>query len=143
MGPASRLNSLRLCVRCHFSQVRRHDPIFLGPALGPKANESCVTIQAPRCLGLTFLNIIICIIIKSINIKNIIICVINIIIFIIIKSINTENSIICVINIIIFIIIESINIKNSIICVINIIILIIINIINKIINKFKKNYYQY
>ena len=54
-----------------------------------------------------------------------------------------KNSIICVINIIIFIIIESINIKNSIICVINIIILIIINIINKIINKFKKNYYQY
>ena len=64
-----------------------------------------------------FLNIIICIIIKSINIKNIIICVININIFIIIKSINIKNTIICVINIIMF---------------------IIINIINKIINKLEK-----
>jgi hypothetical protein len=54
-----------------------------------------------------------------------------------------KNSIICVINIIIFIIIESINIKNNIICVINIIIFIIINIINKIINKFENNNYQY
>jgi hypothetical protein len=67
----------------------------------------------------------------------------NIIIFIITLSINMKNSIICVINIIIFIIIESINIKNNIICVINIIIFIIINIINKIINKFENNNYQY
>ena len=67
----------------------------------------------------------------------------NIIIFIIIKSINIKIIIIFVINIIIFIIIKSINIKNSIICVINIIIFIIINIINKIINKFEKKYYQY
>ena len=59
----------------------------------------------------------------------------NIIIFIIIKSIN--------IKIITFIIIKSINIKNSIICVTNVIIFIIINIINKIINKFEKQYYQY
>jgi hypothetical protein len=64
-------------------------------------------------LGLGFLNII-----KSINIKNIIICVINIF----------------------FIIIKSINIKNSIIYVINIIIFIRINIINKMVNKFEKNY---
>jgi hypothetical protein len=74
--------------------------------------------------------------IKNINIKNSIICVINNIIFTIIKSINIKNSIIYVINIIIFIIIIIINIKNSIIYVINI---IIINIINKKINKFKKN----
>jgi hypothetical protein len=53
------------------------------------------------------------------------------------------NIIICIINIIIYIIIKSINIKNIIICVINIIIFIIINIINKIINKFEKKYYQY
>jgi hypothetical protein len=33
--------------------------------------------------------------------------------------------------------------KNSIICVINIIIFIIINIINKIIDKFENNNYQY
>jgi hypothetical protein len=52
-----------------------------------------------------------------------------------------KNSIIYVINVIIFIVIESINIKNIIICLINIIILILINIINKIINKFEKNYY--
>jgi hypothetical protein len=70
---------------------------------------------------------------------NIIICVINIIIFIIIESINMKNSFICVINIIIFIIINSINMKNIIIYVINISIFIIINIINKIINKFEKN----
>jgi hypothetical protein len=43
---------------------------------------------------------------------------------------------------VIFIIIESINIKNLIICVVNIIIFSIINIINKIINKFVKKYYQ-
>jgi len=70
---------------------------------------------------------------------NIIIFILNIIIFIIIESVNMKNSFICVINIIIFIIIESINIKNIIICVINIIIFIIINIINKIISKFEKN----
>jgi len=70
------------------------------------------------------------IIIKSINIKNSIICVINIIIFIIIKSINIKNIIIGVINNIIFTIIKSINIKNSIIRVINIIIFTIINSIN-------------
>jgi hypothetical protein len=67
----------------------------------------------------------------------------NIIVFIIIQSINIKNIIICAINIIIFIISKNINIKNSIICVINIIIFIIIDIINKIINKFEKNYYQY
>jgi hypothetical protein len=66
-------------------------------------------------------NTIIFIIIKSINIKNSIICVINIIIFTIIKIINIKNSIIHVINIIIFTIINSINIKNSIIFVINIV----------------------
>jgi hypothetical protein len=38
---------------------------------------------------------------------------------------------------------KNIDIKNSIICIKNIIIFIIINIINKIINKFKRNYYQY
>jgi len=54
-----------------------------------------------------------------------------------------KNSIVCVINIIIFIIIESISIKNSIIYVINIIFFLIINIINKIIIKFEKKYYQY
>jgi hypothetical protein len=53
------------------------------------------------------------------------------------------NIIICVINIVIFLIIKNIIIKNIIICVINIIIFIIINIINKIINKFEKHYYQY
>jgi hypothetical protein len=41
--------------------------------------------------------------------KNSIICVINIIIFIIINSINIKSIIICVINIIIFIIINIIN----------------------------------
>jgi hypothetical protein len=55
--------------------------------------------------------------IKSINIKNIIICVIIIISYLI-KSINFKNSII--------IIIKSINIKNNIICVIIIFIFIII-----------------
>jgi len=51
--------------------------------------------------------------------------------FIIINSINIKNIIICILNIIIFIII-----KNIIICII--IIIILINIINKIINKFEK-----
>ena len=50
-------------------------------------------------------NIIIFIIIQSIDIKNIIIYIINIIIFIIIQSINIKNIIICGINIFIFIII--------------------------------------
>jgi hypothetical protein len=50
------------------------------------------------------------IIIKSINITNIIIYIINIF-FIIIKSIKIKNSLVCVINIIIFTIIKSINIK--------------------------------
>jgi hypothetical protein len=67
----------------------------------------------------------------------------NIIVFIIIKIINIKIIIICIKNIIIFIISKNINIKNSIICVINIIIFIIIDIINKIINKFEKHYYQY
>ena len=49
--------------------------------------------------------------IKSINIKNSILCVLNIIIFSKIKIINITNSIICVMNIIIFIIIQSINIE--------------------------------
>ena len=62
-------------------------------------------------MGLKFINIIIFIIIESINIKNIIICVINIIIFIIINIINKiinkfekilllilKNIIICIIN---------------------------------------------
>jgi len=88
---------------------------------------------------------------KSVQIKNNIIWVINIIIFIITQSINIKNIIICVviilkilnitiyvINIIIFIIINSVNIKNIIIGVINIIIIIIIDIINKIITKFEK-----
>jgi hypothetical protein len=64
---------------------------------------------------------------------NIIITMINSIIFIIIKSINIKNIIIIII--IIFIR----NIKNTIICIINIIILIIINITNIIINKFEIN----
>jgi len=82
--------------------------------------------------------------------QNNIICVINIIIFIITQSIDIKNIIICVviileilntiidiINTIIFIIINSVNIKNIIICVD-----VIIIIINKIINNFfKKNYY--
>jgi len=78
---------------------------------------------------------------QSIYIKNIIICVINIIIFIIIRSINIKkllfvffeifNIIIYVINIIIFIIINNVNIKNIIICVINITIFYIINFYNK------------
>jgi len=61
------------------------------------------------------------------------------------KSIDIKNSIICITNIIIFIIINIniIIIKNIIICIKNIIIFIIINIINKIINKFERNYYQY
>jgi len=124
----SRSKTLGSCVRIKFSWARQ-DPMFLAPASEPKANESCVSTQFswvrhqdPKFLDHRFLNIIIYIIIKSINIKNIIICVINIIIFIIIKSINIKNSIICVINIIMF---------------------IIINIINKIINKFEKTYYQY
>jgi hypothetical protein len=83
---------------------------------------------------------------------NIIICIINIIIFIIIKSIDIKkNIIICLIiklnesltlkmkiekgsinikNIIIFVIINIINIKNTIISIINIIIFIIVKIIN-------------
>jgi hypothetical protein len=81
-------------------------------------------VEDPRLQDPRFLNIIICIIIKSINVKNIFICVINIFISIIIKSINIKNSIICVTNIIIFIIIN--------ICIIkNIIIFTIVNIINK------------
>jgi hypothetical protein len=52
------------------------------------------------------------------------------------QSIDIKNIIICVIHIIIFIIIKCMNIKNIIICVINIIIFIIIN---KIINKCFKN----
>ena len=87
---------------------------------------------------------------ESVQIKNSIVFVINIIIFIITQSIDIKNIIICVviileiinitiyvINIIIFIIINSVNIKNIIIGVINIIIIIII----KIITKFEKNYY--
>jgi len=68
--------------------------------------------------------------IKSINIKNIIICVINIIgilnriiIIIIILNIHLKNIIVCVGNIVGFL--------NIIICVINIIIFIIIQSINK------------
>ena len=76
----------------------------MGLASGPNSIGSL--------LGLSFLNIII--------------CILNIIIFIIIKSINMKNSIICLINIIIIV---GINIKNSIICVINIIIFIIIKIL--------------
>jgi hypothetical protein len=66
---------------------------------------------------------------QSIDIKNIIICVIHIIIFIIIKCMNIKNIIICVINIIIFIIINKIinkcfkniiiNIKKYYFCIIN------------------------
>ena len=127
LGFGVRTQAIGYCVRTQFPWA----------ASGPKANGSYVRIQFPWAesgpkangsqhqdpwfLGLWFLNIIIFIVIKSINIK-IIFFVINIIIFIIIKSINIKNSIICVINIIIF---------------------IIINIINKIINKFEKKYYQY
>ena len=78
-----------------------------------KTQFSWVRCQDPRFLSLRFLNIIICIIIiiiiKSIDIKNIIICLI-------IKSIDIKNITICLINII--------NIKNTIICIINIIILL-------------------
>jgi len=87
---------------------------------------------------------------------NIIICIINIIIFIIIKSIDIKKIIICLIiklnesltlkmkiekgsinikNIIIFVIINIINIKNTIISIINIIIFIIVKIINIILIK--------
>jgi hypothetical protein len=77
-----------------------------------------------------------------VNIKNISICIKNIVNLIIINIVNIKNIIICVIIIIIIIIIliNSIDIKNIIICLINI---IINNIINKIIYKFKKKYYQY
>ena len=109
MGPASGSNSLGSdikgfgsCVRTQFSQVWPSNPIRLGPL---------------SCQGLRFLNIII--------------CIINIVFCIIIKSINIKNIIICVVNIIIFIIINSITIKKIIICIIHIIIFIIINIINK------------
>ena len=64
---------------------------------------------------------------------------IQIIICIIIKSINIKNIIICVINIMIFIIVNIISIKNITIFIKNIIILIIINFINIIISKFVKN----
>ena len=63
------------------------------------------------------INIIVCIIIEGINIKNTIICFININISTIVQSMNIKHTIICCINIIIcganifiFIIIESINI---------------------------------
>jgi hypothetical protein len=89
--------------------------------------------------------------ILSINIKNIIICVVNIIIFLILESIHIKKIIICVLNIIIFLIIESIHIKkyyylcskyyyfsynsnysyqNIIICILNIIIFLIIQYIH-------------
>jgi hypothetical protein len=49
--------------------------------------------------------------ILSINIKDIIICVVSIIIFLLIQSIHLKNIIIYVLNIIIFLIIQSIYIK--------------------------------
>jgi len=116
----------------------RQDSRLMDPVSGPKALGSSGKTQGwwvlhedprliglvsgPKVLGLRFLNIIF--------------CIINIFIYIIIKSINIKNIVICIINIIIFVLIKSINIKN-------IIISIIINIINKIINKFEKYYYQY
>jgi len=101
---------------------------LLGPASEPRLMSPALGLKV---LGFKFLNIISCII-------NIIIVVV-----VVIKSINMKNSIIYVINIIIFITIESVSIKNNIIYVINIIFFLIINIINKIIIKFEKNYYQY
>jgi hypothetical protein len=100
--------------RTRLSWVRRHNPSSMG-------------LPWPNFIGSWWkiLNILIFNIIKSITIKNSIICAINILIFIIIKSINIKNSIICVINILNFIIIKSINSKNSIIYVINIFIFLI------------------
>ena len=116
MGPTSGPNATGSCVKTQCSLVRHLDPILLFSASRHKANRSCVRtqfsqvfLQDPRFLGHRFLNIIIFIIIQSINIKHIIICVVNIIIFIIIKIINIKSIIICVINIIIFIIINIIN----------------------------------
>jgi len=119
LDPASESHSIGFRFRTQFSWVLCQDPKLTGLVEDPR-------LQDPR-----FLNIIICIIIKSINVKNIFICVINIFISIIIKSINIKNSIICVTNIIIFIIIIIIIIKNIIICIKNIIIFTIVNIINK------------
>jgi len=78
---------LILLVLCQdpISWVFHQDPILLGCV---RTQSSWVQHQDSRFLGLRFLNIIIYIIIKSINIKNNIICVINIIIIIIINSIN-------------------------------------------------------
>jgi hypothetical protein len=103
MGPTSRSNSLGSrvgpkgngsCVRTKFSWIQRQNPIVFDPASGLNCLRSgiktqfyWVFLQDPRFLGLSFLNIII--------------CILNIIIFIIIKSINMKNSIICLINIII------------------------------------------
>jgi len=89
-------------------------PISLGSYL--RTQFSWVQRQDPKFLGFRFLNIII--------------CVINIVIFIIIKSINIKKYFF-------FIIINNINIKNIIICIVNIIICIMINIIYKIIKNFE------
>jgi hypothetical protein len=76
----------------------RQDSILLRPSSRPKVLESYVSKYNNLYFKYFYFYS-----------KNSIICIINIIIFIIIESINMKNSIICVINIIIFIIIEIIN----------------------------------
>ena len=94
MNYASRPISLKYCVRTQFSWIEHQDSRVMGHASRPKGDESFIKIHFawvlppdPRFLGLIFLNIII--------------CVINIVIFIIIKSINIKNiTIFIIINII-------------------------------------------
>jgi len=97
LDPASESHSIGFRFRTQFSWVLCQDPKLTGLVEDPR-------LQDPR-----FLNIIICIIIKSINVKNIFICVTNIIIFIIIIIIIIKNIIICIKNIIIFTIVNIIN----------------------------------
>ena len=84
-------------------------PNYLGYKAGPNCLRFDVIIPAqwvrPNSIGSWWriLYILIFIIIRTINIKNSIICGINILIFIIIKSMTHKNSIIGVTNIIIFI----------------------------------------
>jgi hypothetical protein len=90
MDYASGSISLRYCVRTQFSWIEHQDPRVMGYASRSKGDESFIKIHFawvlppdPRFLDLMFLNIII--------------CVINIVIFIIIKSINIKSIIIFII----------------------------------------------
>jgi hypothetical protein len=97
----------------------------LGGVRSTDPKELGFEVAIPSSMGLTWpnsiesrwrvLNILIFIIIKSVTIKNSIICVLHILIFIIIKTMNIKSSFSCGINILIFIIIKSITHKNSII----------------------------